>query len=139
MRRLSAPLHSSSGFSLIELVISISIIGVIAVVIGNIPNAINLVTSSQSESKVREVAAKRIEDIRLSGYDSLANGTTTINDPRLNELNNVIASTVITDCPVEVCPNGELIKQVRLTVSWSESGEPKTYQLVTLVAKEGLR
>ena len=127
------------GFSLIELVIAISIIGVIAVVIGNLPNAINLVTSSQSESKVREVAAKRIEDIRLAGYDSLANGTTAISDPRLNHLNNVSASTVITDCPAEVCTNDELIKQVRLTVSWNEGGEPKTYQLVTLVAKEGLR
>lgn len=127
------------GFSLVELVIAVSLVGVIAIVIGNIPNAINLVTSSQSESKVREVAAKKIEDIRFAGYDTLANGTTAISDPRLQDLNSVSASTVITDCPVQVCSNGEQIKQVRVTISWNESGEPKTYQLTTLVAKDGIK
>lgn len=130
---------AQKGFSLVELVIAVSLVGVIALIIGNIPSAINLVTSSQSESKVREVVAKRVEDIRLAGYDSLANGTTAISDLRLQELNNVSASTVITDCPVQVCTQGEQIKQVRLTVSWNESGEPKTYQLTTLVAKDGLK
>lgn len=127
------------GFSLIELVISIFIVGLVVVVIGNIPGAIGLIGSSQSESKVREVVAKRVEDIRLFGYDSLANGTTTINDPRLKELHNVSASTVVSDCPAVTCGSTAEIKQVQITVSWTENNEPKTYQIVTLVAKDGLK
>lgn len=129
----------SAGFSLVEIIIGVFIVGLIVVVINQIPNAINLVTSSQDDSKIREVAARKMEDIRLLGYDNLANGTTTINDSRLNELSNVSAFSVISDCPANVCTSGEQIKQVRITISWSENGGPKTYQLVTLVGKDGLK
>lgn len=127
------------GFSLVEIIIGIFIVGLIVLVVGNIPNAINLVTSSQSDSKIREIAAKKMEDIRLLGYDSLANGTTPINDSRLDSLANSSAHTVIGDCPASVCSGSEAIKEVKITISWSEKGEPKTYQLVTLVGKDGLR
>lgn len=130
---------NQSGFSLIEVIIVVLLIGVTVFVIANIPHAINWISGSQTESKVRQVVAKRIEDIRLQGYDNLANGTTSITDPRLNELSGVSASTVVADCPQEICPGGELIKKVTVTVTWSESGSPKTYQVVTLVAKEGLK
>jgi len=46
---------------------------------------------------------------------------------------------VISDCPQGVCSGNELIKQVKITINWNENSEPKTYQLVTLVAKDGLR
>lgn len=117
----------------------IFITGIIVYVIANIPQAIRLITGSQSETKVREVAAKKIEDIRLSGFDNLANGTTAISDPRLNSLQSVSASTVVADCSVAVCANGEEAKQVTVTISWSEQNNPKIFQLVTLVAKDGLR
>lgn len=127
------------GFSLIELVIAIFLIGLVVIVIGNIPNSIRLIGNSQSESRVREIAAKRVEDIRLAGYDGLANGTTAIIDSRLSQLQNVSGSTVISDCPFEVCGSTSEIKQVRITISWTENSEPKTYQIVTLVAKDGLK
>lgn len=127
------------GFSLVEIIIGIFIVGLIVLVIGNFPNAINLVTSSQADTKIREAAAKKMEDIRLAGYDNLANGTTPINDNRLNELGNVSAFTVISDCPVSICSGSELVRQVKITISWSENGEPKTYQLITLVGKDGLK
>lgn len=122
-----------------ELLIVIFLSGIMVLVIANIPGAINLVTSGGDESKVREVAAKKLEDIRLTGYDNLANGTTSISDSRLKSLHNVLASTVVTDCPVTVCKNSEQVKQVKITVSWSQNNEPKTYQIITLVGKGGLR
>jgi hypothetical protein len=108
-------------------------------VISNIPNTISLVTSSKYDSTVREVAAKKIEDIMSAGFDSLVNGTTAIDDSRLNSLANAAAFTVVDDCPPEICVNNEEIRRVTLTISWSEKGEPKTYQIVTLIGKDGLR
>lgn len=131
--------QNSRGFSLVEVIIAVFLTGVIVLVIANIPQAIRIISGSQSESKVREVAAKKIEDIRLSGYDNLANGTTPISDSRINKLDNVIASTVITDCAPPTCSSGAQIKKVTVTISWQESNEPKTFQVTTLVAKDGLR
>lgn len=129
----------SAGFSLVEIIVGIFLVGLIVLVIGNLPNAIKLVSSSQSELILREVAAKKMEDIRLAGYDSLANGTTTIVDSRMNKLDGVSGHTVISDCPQNICTGGQQIKQVKITITWNEEGEPKTYQLVTLVGKDGLR
>ena len=137
--KITLPPFKSGGFSLVEIIIGVFIVGLIVIVINQIPNAINLVTSSQSESKIREVAAKKMEDVRLSGYDNLANGTTPINDSRLGDLANVSAFTVISDCPNQICTGGELVKQIKITISWNENNNPKTYQLTTLVGKDGLR
>ncbi len=127
------------GFSLMEVIVAVFVVGLIVLVVNNIPGAVKLITSSQTESKVREVAAKKIEDVRLTGYDNLANGTTAINDPRLLKLPNVSAFTVTSDCPANICPGGELAKEVKVTISWTENNGPKTYQLVTIVGKGGLK
>lgn len=126
------------GFSLIETIVGVFIVGLIVIVIGNIPNAINLVTSSQSDSVVREIAAKRMEDVRLAGYANLVNGTTVINDSRIASLENASGFTVISNCAVSMCGNAP-VKEVKITINWSEKSEPKTYQLVTLVAEDGLK
>ncbi len=132
-------MRKKNGFSLVEVIIGVFIVGLIVLVIANIPNAINLVTSSQDDSLVREVAAKKMEDIRLQGYENLINGTTAINDSRLSSLDGSSGHTVVSSCSVNICPTNEALKEVRITISWSENGEPKTYQLVTLVGEDGLR
>jgi prepilin-type N-terminal cleavage/methylation domain-containing protein len=132
--------EKQDGFSLVELVIAVSLVGVIVMIVGNIPNAIRLVTSSQSESLVRQIAAKKIEDVRAAGYESLPEqGTTNITDSRLGQLNNSAAFMVVDECPATICTADEEVRQVTLTISWSEEGEPKTYQIVTLIGEDGLR
>ena len=136
---LSAHNRLQKGFSLIEVLIAVFITGALVLVIANIPQAIKLVTGSQSELKVKEVAAKKIEDLRLSGYDNLANGTTSISDTKLNGLANVSGNVLISDCTSPLCPNGELAKQVTINVTWTENTEPKRFSISTLIAKGGLR
>lgn len=128
----------SKGFSLIEVLVALFILGAIGLVIANIPQVLTLVKASQSESKVREVVAKKIEDIRLAGYANLANGSVEINDPKLASLNNHEGVVLTEDCPVELCPNGELVKKITITITWDENSEPKRYSITTLVAKGGL-
>lgn len=139
MKIANCPKVSSKGFSLIELIMAIFLTGIIVLVIANIPQAIKLITGSQSESKIREVAAKKIEDIRLMGYDNLANGTTPVSDPKLKGLTNVSGNVLISDCLLELCPNGELAKKVSVVITWNEDTEPKRFSVTTLVAKGGLR
>lgn len=133
--------NPSKGFSLIEVIMAVFITGVIVLVIANIPQAVKLITGSQSEAKVREVVAKKIEDIRLSGYDSLANGSTGIVDPKLNSLANVSGVVLTENCPVELCDSelADQIKKVTITITWTENTEPKRFSVTTLVAKGGLR
>lgn len=137
--KTTALTRPQKGFSLIEVLIAVFITGAILLVVANIPQVIRVVTGSQSELKVREVAAKKIEDLRLSGYDSLANGTTAISDTKLNGLTNVSGNVLISDCSLELCPNGELAKKVAVTITWNESTEPKRFSITTLIAKGGLR
>lgn len=131
--------NPSKGFSLVEVLIALFITGSIVLVIANIPQVITLVKGSQSESKVREVVAKEIEDMRLSGYYSLSNGTKALNDAKLNSLTNVSGVVLIENCPVDLCTEGELAKKVTITVTWKENTEPKRFSITTLIAKGGLR
>lgn len=138
MRIFNCP-NDQKGFSLVEVIMAVFITGAIILVIANIPQVIKQVTGTQSESKVREIAAKKIEDIRLTGYDNLANGTVIISDSKLNGLANASGTVITGDCPVELCPNGELAKKVTVTITWNENTEPKRFSITTLVAKGGLR
>lgn len=131
-------LPKNKGFSLIEVLVALFILGAIGLVIANIPQVLTLVKASQSESKVREVVAKKIEDIRLAGYANLANGTVEINDSKLASLNNLEGVVLTEDCPAELCPNGELVKKITITITWDENSQPKGYSITTLVAKGGL-
>ena len=128
-----------SGFSLVEVIIAVFLVGVMIIIIANIPQAIKIITNSQSESIIREIAAKKIEDIRLSGYSNLVYGTTSFTDPRFSSLTLVNATSTIIDCPVTVCTQNELVKQATLNISWKELDKQKNFQISTLVAKDGLR
>lgn len=137
---MKTPLKESAGFSLIEVLIATFLIGAAVLVIANIPQTIRLISISGSESKVREVAAKKLEDIRLIGYDNLAaDGTTNFSDPRLNGLSGATATSTVIVCPVSLCSGGEAVKQVTISISWNEGGDHKNFEVVTLVGKGGIR
>jgi hypothetical protein len=131
----------SAGFSLAEVLVAIFLLGMMVLVIANIPQALSLVATSQAESKAREIAAKKLSDIRLTGYDNLPLGVTNFSDSRLNELNAATAVMTVIDCPLATCPEGDIVKlkQVTIAIDWSEDNEAKHFQVNTLIGKGGLR
>lgn len=134
------PAPNNRGFSLVEVIIAIFLIGAMVFVIANIPQAIRLVTLSQSESLVREIAAKKLEDMRLTGYENLAaDGVTNFSDPRLSDLTGVSATSNVVDCTVSGCAGGVDVKEVTISIGWSENGTAREFEIVTLVGKGGLR
>lgn len=136
--KTAAPTHQQ-GFSLIEIVLVVMIIGFIGLLIANWPASINLNSSSARQSLAKEILTKQLEDLRAQGYGSLANGTSSFTDTRLEQLPEAQSSIEISDCPPTLCPNEEPIKQVEVQLSWQGTNGPETAQLNTLIAEDGLR
>jgi Tfp pilus assembly protein PilV len=131
-------LQSEKGASLVEIIIVILIVGFILLVVSNIPSSIFLIGSSKYQSTAKQVASSKMEDLRVQGYDNLANGVVVISDPRLNTLPGGTGTIDVSDCPSTLCSNGEEIKKVRVKIDWQESGKPKTIEINTLISKGGL-
>lgn len=133
---------SEKGFSIIELLLVIMIVGFIALMVTNIPSSLRLIGKSKYESIAREIATQRIEDLRNTTYTGLANtggAPNPITDSRLSRLPSGKGEIFIEDCPITICTNNEVIKKIIVKVSWSESGQIKDVQFTTLISQGGLQ
>jgi prepilin-type N-terminal cleavage/methylation domain-containing protein len=128
-----------SGFSLVELILVVMVVGFIVVLFINLPNSIGLIGKSHNLSLAKDIARQEIEDVRSQSYDNLADGTVALSDARLSSLNSGSAQEIISDCPVSICPNNEQLKQVLIEVDWKETGISKNIRITTFVAKNGLK
>lgn len=129
----------SRGFVLIEAVLVISIIGLMALLVTNLPSSIGLNSNSNYQSIAKQVASKQLEDLRLQTYDNLANGTTNISDTRLNSLPKGSGIVTISDCPAQICTNGELLKDVTVVISWYEKSSTSSATFSTMIGQGGLK
>ncbi len=113
-------------------------VGVIVALMANLPNAINLLSKSNHLSLAREIASKQIEDKRAISYSNLTNGSVAISDSRMSLLIGSSGTIVVEDCGASLCPNGEHVKQVTVTISWKENNKTQTVNLKTLIGEGGL-
>lgn len=132
---------NQKGFSLVEILLVIMVVGLIVALISNLPNSISLIGSSKRYSIAKDIATKELENLRLNGYDNLgSNGTSSFNDSRLTSLTSSTATLTIADCPGTVCKNGETdVKQVTVTLTWKEKNQTRSINLATLISKGGLK
>lgn len=126
------------GFSLIESLLVVVIIGSIVFLIANIPNAMMLIGKSRHASLAREIAVKQIEDKRALSYENLANDNSPISDSRLSLLPSSSGTVVVEDCDEQICTNGEHIKQVTAEVSWLDNNKPQKVNLKTMIGEGGI-
>jgi prepilin-type N-terminal cleavage/methylation domain-containing protein len=137
--------RSQSGFSLLEILVGLSILVLLLIALTNLPTAINLVTNSSQSSLARDIVVKQIEDLRSKTYDNLANtdpnNLPTISDPRLSQLSSVSATYQVIDCPNTLCTStpAEAIKQVTVKISWKATGKTNQVQITTLIGRGGLQ
>lgn len=134
--------NNRKGFSLVELLLVIAAVSFLVLLLGSIPNSVNLIGRSRQQSIAREIISREIEDKRAITYINLATGETQVNDPRLGLLPAGSGKTVIADCiPVEspaICPGGENIKQITVTLDWKTAGKAQTIKVETLISEGGL-
>lgn len=130
---------NQSGLSLLEILLAITICGMVIFMLGSFSQSIGLIGSSSSESTIKQIALKTVEDLRSQGYDNLTTNTTTpITDSRLSKIPQASGQVDILNCPVNICANNEQAKQVNVSLTWSEANKKQTFQFVTIIAKGGL-
>lgn len=134
-------MKSQRGVSLIESLLAVVMVGVIVLLLSNLPNAFSLMNKSKHMSLAREIAAKQIEDKRAINYVNLVNDTTTITpqiEPRLNSLPDGSGAIVVEDCDGQICPNGEAIKKVTVTINWKDNNKSQSINIKTFIGEGGL-
>lgn len=131
-------MNEERGISLIETLLVVVILGVIVILMANLPNALGLISKSSHLGLVREIATKQIEDKRVLTYANLVNGSNSITDFRLGELSSGSGTVLVEDCPVQICTNAEHIKQITVIVNWKEGSKDQTISLQTFIGEGGL-
>lgn len=126
------------GGSLIELLLVIVLLGIVVVLMANLPNAMMLVNKSKYMGLAREVVAKQLESKRQIAYSNLANDSSPIADPRIALLPQGNGTIVVEDCDVSICTNSEDVKKVTVTVNWTENSKNQQVILQTLIGQGGL-
>ena len=131
-------MKEEKGFSLVESLLVVVIIGSVVLLIANIPNALMLIAKSRHVSLAREIAVKQIEDKRTINYVNLVNDNSPITDTRLSIMPEGSGTVEVTDCDPSICTNGEDIKQVTVTVSWRDNNKIQTITLKTMIGEGGI-
>jgi len=126
------------GISLIELILVVIAAGVLALLVASLPSSIQSIRNSGNTSLAREIASKKLDYFRKQPYANLSNGVNNFTDPSLSKLPSPAAEYEIEDCPIAVCTAGEEAKEIKVKISWKESGITKNLELSTLVAEGGL-
>lgn len=126
------------GVSLVESLIVVATLGVIVILMANLPNAMGLIAKGKQSSLAREIATKAIEDKRATNYLNLVNDSSSISDQRISLLPDGSGTISVENCSVSICPNSESIKEVAATVSWKAGGKLQTIKLKTFIGQGGL-
>lgn len=131
-------MRKDSGVSLVELVLVVAAVGFLALLVNNLPSSISSINKSRHASLARDVASKQIDYLRRQTYENLSLGTVAFSDSGLGNLPESSAVYEVEDCPVEVCTDLEDAKEVKVKVSWNESGDSKFVELVTIIGEGGV-
>lgn len=125
-------MHASRGFSLVEVVISICIIGAILILLQSVVRTGVLVRTAKNEGVALSIARNELESVRSSGYSALP-GSGSFSDSLLSTLPSG-ATTTLT-----VSAYNAKTKQVTVTVVWRDPGNTAstTVSLDTLITQTG--
>ncbi|TSA44742.1 prepilin-type N-terminal cleavage/methylation domain-containing protein [bacterium] len=129
--KLKTKLNSKSGFSLLEVIISLFIIGLILALYQAVLGNVRLIQYAKDQEIALRVANNKMEELRAGGYTALpASGS--FSDSQLNALSSSTAAMAITDFNATT-------KEVLITIQWREAvgTSAKNISLTTLITKTG--
>ena len=124
-------MRSSRGFSLVEVIVSIFIVGVMLLLLQAIIYSGVLVRTSKSQGIALAIARTELEILRAGGYAALPSSGSFSNS-LLSSLPNATTTLIVNSY-------NEKTKQVTANVIWTDSGSATSsiVSLSTLITKTG--
>jgi type II secretory pathway pseudopilin PulG len=122
---------SKSGFSLVEVLVTIFFVGLILVLYQTALSKMRLIRYVTNEQIALQVANNKVEELRAGGYAALpASGS--FSDSQLNTLSSCSANVSISDFNAST-------KTVAVTIEWQQppSTSVRSISLTTLITKTG--
>src|SRR4051812_49257779 len=94
-------MNTQKGFMMVEVIAGVLVVGLIILVINNVPQAIKLIGRSKNQSLAEQITTKALEDLRAKTYTNLANTASpqSIADSRILKLPQGSGVYEIMDCP----------------------------------------
>ena len=129
--KLKIKKNPNSGFSIIEVLVTLFIVGAVLVLYQAAAGTIRLTKNSKQQEIALRVANNKTEELRAGGYAGLpASGG--FSDSQLSALPNGSGNMAITNFNADT-------KQIIITVQWQNIGDPsvRNVSLATLVTKIG--
>lgn len=125
-----------SGFSLLELVVSAAVMSVMILAIYGYFNHIRSANRHANNIVIsNQIAHQQIETYRNTSYNDLVVGTHDVSSI-LTPYPSLHAPRTATAVITETEPNG--LKQISLTITYTDNGGVKTVYMNTLVASRGV-
>ncbi|HEX5456162.1 MAG TPA: prepilin-type N-terminal cleavage/methylation domain-containing protein [Candidatus Saccharimonadales bacterium] len=123
----------SSGFTIVELVVGMVLIGIFAVTVSLMQtNTAELAERGRDVSSLNSFAEDKIEALRSKGYLGISTGTQDISSELPSDLNSPKSATLtITSVP-------DAIKQAQLSITYNEQGTDRTYSYTTYIGEVGV-
>lgn len=120
---------TAKGFTLIETVVSIFVVGAVIAIFAASSSTLSLTRDAKNQDIAMHIANSKLAQIRADGYDALPqDGPFT--DPLLSSLPNGEASTTVSVF-------NDKTKQIDVTVGWKRANAQRTVVLTTLMTETG--
>jgi len=125
--------NPQKGFSLIEVLIAIFILGVVSVTLISVfIYGFNVVFKTRQVSMATQIAQEEVELVRNMNYDDILLLGSTYTHDSLSELVNGAGALSIESGP------GDDIKKLTVSVTWDYQGTIMRKDVVTFVTREGV-
>ncbi len=126
---------SKEGFGLIEILLSVVLIIAIVTALFSSSGTFLIRRSSDLQAIAAKIASKDIENLRGTSFFSLpSSGICTISDSDFSKM----PSGACGDRTITNYTGDTNIKQVTITIRWTEKGISKSYVMDTLIYANGL-
>lgn len=130
--RFQNPAKTQSGFSIIEVVVTLFIIGLTLVLLQMSANSVVLNKQARCKEIATRIADQKMQSIRITDFDSIPS-TGTFNDPLMSSIPGGAGNITVTDV-------NDTLKDVTVRVTWnnSRSNGNNSVELQTYITEGGL-
>lgn len=124
---------SQSGFTIIELLIAISVVGILVPTLGGLISTMNgLNDRARDLSLINSLSENKVESLRSQGFSAISDGTYDFS----SEMPVTITGAKSASYTVTTPNTG--MRRIELTFTYKDQGQSRTYKYYTYVGEVGV-